>query len=53
VIEFWVTGDSRNASTLLDLLLTIVQRPRLSETMYVRRAVAPWSASRVSGMMSP
>jgi zinc protease len=30
VIEFWATGDSRNASTLLDLLLTVVQRPRLS-----------------------
>jgi zinc protease len=37
VIEFWVTGDSRNTSTLLDLLLTMVQRPRL-EAADVRAA---------------
>ncbi len=31
VIEFWAVGDSSGASTLLDLLLTVALRPRLSE----------------------
>ncbi|HEX8834782.1 MAG TPA: insulinase family protein, partial [Abditibacteriaceae bacterium] len=30
VLEFWVTGESRNAPILLDLLMTLVTRPRLA-----------------------
>lgn len=30
VIEFWAVGDSSGAGTLLDLLLTVALRPRLS-----------------------
>lgn len=47
VIEFWVTGDSRNASTLLDLLLTVVQRPRLSDADV--RAARGRTVERIEG----
>jgi predicted Zn-dependent peptidase len=47
VIEFWATGDSRNASTLLDLLLSVVQHPRLSDADV--RAARSRTVERIAG----